>query len=262
MGKVRILIILSSIWMACSCAQNEPLFIDSRPLLKHVKYDNEIQQSFTYTPDYAIKEEKSKHHYTLHTYDRNGKIKTSEHYIDNRIFSSSSVMLDSALNRKDWVNPQNTERSRTISYEYNSNGQLIKTTGGIDDVSFEYNNEGRIIRQTFFHNNVQAGYHDFEYDERGNLLKRKHYWLLDSRGPELQSTTEYEYDDQTNPFYYFKDTHIPGRNTNPNNIVKETYTLHIEVDPSIKKVQTTEYKYQYHPLGYPVKVNKTIEYIY
>ena len=51
-------------------------------------------------------------------------------------------------------------------------------------------------------------------------------------------------------------------NTSPNNITKETYTLHFDVDQFTQKVQVTNNTYEYNDKGYPVKVNGEVEYVY
>ncbi|MGB3922692.1 MAG: hypothetical protein WBL00_02045, partial [Bacteroidales bacterium] len=82
---------------------------------------------------------------------------------------------------------------------------------------------------------------------------------------ELSTTTEYEFDDMHNPYLAFKCLLSPGRYTNPNNITKETYTLHFEVDKVdkwIQKVHVTINTYEYNSKGYPTKVNGEVEYIY
>ena len=53
-----------------------------------------------------------------------------------------------------------------------------------------------------------------------------------------------------------------GKNTNVNNIDKETYTFHFEVDKFIQPDQTTEYSYEYFSLDYPVKRSDEREYDY
>jgi hypothetical protein len=65
-----------------------------------------------------------------------------------------------------------------------------------------------------------------------------------------------------NPYQAFRRLTTPGKYTNPNNIIKETYTIHFEVDSSIQKIQVTNTSYEYNNLGYPVKVNDNTEYIY
>ena len=55
---------------------------------------------------------------------------------------------------------------------------------------------------------------------------------------------------------------LPGENTNPNNIIKETYTIHFEVDKFIEKVQVKENHYEYNGKGYPVSMNNEIKFTY
>ena len=79
---------------------------------------------------------------------------------------------------------------------------------------------------------------------------------------ELQSTTEYEYDNMHNPFRAFKRLITPGKYTNQNNIVKRTYTLPYRDDEFSEKVRIREYSYEYNDDGYPVMVNGVTEYVY
>ena len=79
---------------------------------------------------------------------------------------------------------------------------------------------------------------------------------------ELSTTTEYKYDIMHNPYQAFRRLITPGIYTNQNNIVKETYTIHFEVDASIEKVQITENSYEYNDMGYPIKKNEVTEYLY
>ena len=78
----------------------------------------------------------------------------------------------------------------------------------------------------------------------------------------LICTKSFEYDNKHNPFKVFNRQGTPGICTNENNIVKETYTIHFEVDQSIQKVQITINTYKYSKEGYPVKVNGEAEYVY
>ena len=79
---------------------------------------------------------------------------------------------------------------------------------------------------------------------------------------ELWTTTEYEYDSMHNPYQAFKPLMSPGKFTNPNNIIKETYTIHFEVDQWTQKVQVNNNSYEYNDKGYPIKVNGDAEYVY
>jgi hypothetical protein len=55
---------------------------------------------------------------------------------------------------------------------------------------------------------------------------------------------------------------LPGQNTNINNITKETYTIHFEVDPFIDTIQVTENSYRYNTMDYPVSKNNFETYVY
>ncbi len=68
------------------------------------------------------------------------------------------------------------------------------------------------------------------------LPGRLKYNLASNGIAELSTTTEYEYDNMHNPYQSFKRLTNPGVFTNRNNIIKETYILNFDVDPSIEKV--------------------------
>src|SRR5690606_13450799 len=102
----------------------------------------------------------------------------------------------------------------------------------------------------------------YQYDEYGNVIRQTKYLVSSSGIAELTTTTDYEYDNKHNPYQSFNRLMTPGIYTNPNNITKETYTIHFEVDPSIEKVQITERTYEYNANGYPIKVNGETEYLY
>lgn len=110
--------------------------------------------------------------------------------------------------------------------------------------------------------NEISGYFDFFYDGNGNLFKEVKYLVPSTGLAQLLTTTDFEYDNKENPYRSFKRLMTPGIYTNRNNITKETYTLHIEVDPWTEKVHTTENIYEYNDIGYPVRVNGTVEYVY
>jgi hypothetical protein len=65
-----------------------------------------------------------------------------------------------------------------------------------------------------------------------------------------------------NPFQAFKRLLAPGKFTSPNNITKETYTIHFDVDQWTQKVQITSNSYEYNHNGYPTKVNGEADYVY
>lgn len=238
------------------------------PLISKVIIDNTVYDEYSYNDANLIGEEKNKFHFTRHHYNEKNQLVSTDLYWDNAIFSSSYEVLQTALQRTEWVNPDNTEKSGYNTFVYNNRGQLIKTENHRSINSFygysefNYDDQNRISRQIFYRENKASGYIDYQYDENGNLIKRMQYQVPTTGPAELSTTTEYEYDNYHNPFKSFKRLMVPGVNTNTNNIIKETYTLHFEVDASIQKVTITETSYTYNEGGYPVTKNGNIEYVY
>jgi len=244
-----------------ACEKEDSGLSNNSGLLYQVKFDNKLYYEYTYNYSNQIVEEKSKLHYTKHHY-QNGKLISSDYYIDPGMFSSSSYVVDSAMNRKEWVNPTNTKKNSTKTYSYNDIGEIVKSENYLGICEYSYDDIKRIIKQTFYHDNLRTGYIDYAYDDKGNLIKELHYWILDSGESELQTTREYEFDNKHNPYRTFNTIMIPGRYSNTNNIIKETYTIHFEVDQYIDKVQITENIYRYNSQGYPIRKNDSETYVY
>ncbi len=236
-------------------------------LLKQVFAGGEIYYKYTFNSAGLIAEEKSKLHYTKHLYNNANQLIQSEYYWDKRMVSSSMQVLEEAMKRTEWVTPGNTERESYFSFEYDKSGKLEKryiyrmNGGGNSYEVFTYDKNGRIEKRTSFYENKISLYDVYFYDGKGNLIKQQRF-SVSSGTPNLQTTTEYKFDNKHNPYFSFRKLLIPGQNTNMNNIVKETYTLHFEVDKFIQPVQTTEYSYEYNSKDYPVKRSDGFEYIY
>ncbi len=254
-----------------SC-ENDPYseleFINNGTLLKEVKIGGEAYSEYTYNETGLVLEEKSKFHYSKYEYNNQNQLIHSDHYWDERIASSSSAELNEAMQRTEWVSPGNTEKDTYSSYRYSGTGQLKETeTLRINDgytvsSTFTYNNTGWIKRRTYYSENNASSYDEYYYDNVGNLVKKERYDVLSEGNNELRTTTEYEFDNKNNPYYSFRGLMIPGENTNLNNIIKETYTLHFEVDDFIDPIQITEYSYEYNSNDYPVKRNDSREFVY
>lgn len=258
--KIFCLILIAFI-SACDKEDSIVIQSDNTGLIYQVKFDSELFYEYTYNNLNQVVEEKSKWHYTRHNYQY-GQLISSDYYIDPGIYSSCSYRADSSFNRKEWVNPSNTEKNSTKTYSYDDKGNLLKSSDHLNITEYNYDDKNRIIRQTFYHDNKQTGYIDFTYDGNDNLIKRLHYWILASGESELQTTTVYEFDSNLNPYKAFSSLLIPGRNTNTNNITKETYTIHFDVDQFTNNVQITENYYQYNSQRFPVTKNDSETYIY
>jgi hypothetical protein len=237
-------------------------------LLKEVRAEDIVYYQYTYTNAGFISEEKSKFYYTNHNYNSHNQLVQSNHYFDMRLTSSTSYVVDEALKRTEWVSPENTQKDSYFSFEYNELGRLEKRISNRLNTDykwfdiFSFNGAGEIVKRTSYHENKVSVYDEYFYDSSGNMKKAERYLILENGTPELQTTTEYEFDNKHNPYLSFSKLMIPGQNTNPNNIVKETYTLHFEVDKFIDKVQIKEYGYEYNLMGYPVKRSDGFEYVY
>ena len=269
MTSFKFLLLFVVLVFLSSCSHDD--FSDeifSGTLLTEVRMGNEVYYRYTYTEANLILEEKSKFHYSKYQYNNRTQLIQSDHYWDERVASSNSVTLENAMQRTEWVNPGNTQKDTYFSFEYQKSGNLEKrivhrlnnNTSSVD--FFRYNKQGKIDRRTWYDDGKESGYDTYSYDERGNLSKVERYHILQDGSHKLQTTTEYEFDDKNNPYYSFRSLLIPGKNTNVNNIIKETYTLHFEVDKFIQPVQTTEYSYEYNSLDYPVKRSDGWEFIY
>jgi hypothetical protein len=265
----RILFMLLFSPMFFSCEKDKQLIVENTdiPLLSKVLVAGVSYYEYAYNDANLLSEEKSKFHYTKHNYNDKNLLTTSDFYVDPVMFSSDSRVVEASMNRKEWVSPDNTAKSLTQTFEYDDDGQLTRKTYSRPSVTdseyseFSFEND-RISRQTMHWQNAISFYIDYLYDEKGNSIKESKYYVPSTGIPELWTTTEYEYDNLHNPFQAFKRLVSPGKYTNPNNITKETYTIHFEVDQWIQKVQVTNSIYEYNDMGYPIKVNGAAEYVY
>lgn len=265
----KIVLMLFCALILFSCEKDKQLIVENTdiPLLSKVSIDGVSYYEYEYNDANLLIEEKSKFHYTKHNYNDNNLLSSSEFYMDPGMFSSHSSVVEASMNRKEWVNPDNTGKSLTQKFEYNGTGQLTKkiytrpsvTSSEYSEFIFDNN---RISRQTMYWENEMTFFIDYSYDERGNLTKESKYYVPSTGISELWTTTEYEYDSKHNPYQAFQRLMSPGKFTNPNNIIKETYTIHFEVDQWTQKVQVNINSYEYNDKGYPIKANGDAEYVY
>jgi len=244
--------------------KTEPVNSDNAdvPLLHQVFIDSNLCYEYTYNTANLISEEKSKYRFIKHNYNNKNQLISTDYYEDLSFASNNSRVVETASKRQEWVTPDNTAKSNYQSFEYNDKGQLIKSTDHLCYFTYNYDVNNRISRQTYYHEDRMSGYIDYNYDKKGNLIKMSQFEVFKSGDSQLITTYEYKFDHKFNPYRSFKSLMIPGKNTNYNNIIKEIYTVHFMVDHIVNEKQITEYSYDYNEKGYPVRVNKTIEYFY
>jgi hypothetical protein len=238
------------------------------PIMSKVLIDNQPAFEYSYTASNLISQEKSKFDFTIHTYNNKGLLVTSEFYGNDDLLSSDLKIFETAMNKNEWVTPENGKKVSIITYEYNTNDQLIKTTYSLPSIGsseysvFTYDNKNRMSRQTMYWENAATGYIDYSYDGKGNLIKEMLYNLLSNGVGELFTTTVYSLDNKLNPYKPTSRLMVPGINTNLNNIIKETYTIHLPSGQGPDKVQINETSYVYNGMGYPVSKNNNVTYVY
>ena len=267
MKKVWIGILISILFS--SCEKDDKLIVErnSNGLLSRVLISGQPYQEYTYTNSGLICEEKSWGTYTKYTYNPENQLERQDYYIDPALYSSSSQVIAEAQKRKEWANPKNVPKSVTNTYMYPKTGQFIerlidRANGTKDYAKYELNEKGMVFKDIFYDEDKPSGYIDYLYDELGNLIREKHYFISADGKTKLSNETEYEFDNQKNPYFPFNKLIWPGRNTNRNNITKATYTLYGETPSVVEWLDITTHTYEYNDLGYPVKVDSETVYEY
>jgi hypothetical protein len=240
----------------------------SLPMLSQVLIDNQSAYEYVYNDSSQLTAEKSKFNFNLNHYNALGQLVSIDYYGNDAVLSSDAQVVQAAMSSTAWVTSATGVKGGTLSYIYNDKGQLIKTsysrpvTTSTEYSEFSYDASGRINKQTMYWAEAATGYIDYSYDNKGNLVKEMLYNLPSAGVAELITTTQYEFDSKLNPYKLLSKLLIPGVSTNPNNIIKETYTIQINPNQGSNKVQITQDSYTYNALGYPETVNGNTTYIY
>jgi len=260
-----------------SCKKDEPLVEgningngnvkNSVLLLSKIQTDSLTSFEYLYNSANLISVEKSKFYFTTNVYNAKNQLVSTDYYSNYDILSNDLQVFQTAMNQNTWITPVTPNKGGTMQYEYNAAGQLSKATytpasGNIQYSEFSYGADGRISKQMLFWEDKETGYIDYTYDDKGNLTKEILYNLTSTGDPELSTTTQYEFDNQQNPYKSVSRLMTPGIYTNLNNIIKETYTIHLQAGQGSDNVQITQTTYVYNSKGYPVSKNGNINYIY
>ncbi len=252
-----------------SCNKEGPLndnSIRQNTYLSQILDNGKPVNEYIYNSLDLISEKKSKYDLSVDHYNDLNQLSSTEYYVNYNIISADAQVADSALNQTQWVTPDNSNKSGTLDYTYNSSGQLIKTTykpvGGIPQSSeYTYNNDNRIEQEILRWGDTETGYINYVYDNQGNLIE-EYLYNINSGVAELIVSKKYEYDNEINPFKSVSRTDLPGIYSNQNNIVKEIYTMYAKAGKGSDNVQITENYYQYDNFGYPISKNDNIKYVY
>lgn len=267
MKKAWIIILISILFISCEKGDDSIVERNSNGLLSRVLTSGKPYQEYTYTNSGLIYEEKSWGTYTKYTYNSENQLERQDYYIDPALYSSSILVIAEAQKRKEWANPNNVPKSVTNTYSYPKTGHFIeryvdRANGTQDYAKYELNEKGLVSKDIFYNEGKPAGYIDYLYNEQGNLTRKLHYFISDDGKFKLSNETIYEFDDKKNPYFPFNKLIFPGRNTNRNNITKETYTVYGETPSVVERLNITTHIYEYNELGYPIKVDGETIYEY
>jgi hypothetical protein len=263
MNNRLFVLLLFGLFIATACEKEHTPVVENvgLPLIVKEFYSDELYHEFTYNEQSLLKERKSKWFYALYHYNEHNQISSYEMYEDPGIYSSNWETAEAAMNRTEWVNPENTKISARATYTYEGVKLASITVTSIpgfgeNTTVFSYDDNGRIEDQTFYSRTVVNGRKVYTYDDRGNVILEEQYY-----SSALICTRSFEYDNKHNPFKVFNKQGTPGIYTNENNIVMETLVL-MDNTPGVDSVQVTESTYEYNNQGYPVTKDGFIRYEY
>jgi hypothetical protein len=252
-----------------SCRKEELIVAENSEVmyLSEVIMDDQTYYQYSYNDSNLVSEESSKLDFLKHHYNGKNQLVSSDYFWNNSIMNSDIKAIETTLSQSDLITSANSSKAGSISYEYDSNGQLVKAifnrmqSGNSEYSVFSYDENNRISKQILYWNSEETGNIDYSYDGKGNLIKEILYDKANGVS-EPSITTKFAFDNKQNPYKSFNSLMIPGINTNRNNVIKEIYIVHTKAGLATEKVQTTENSYEYNMNGYPVSKNGNVQYIY
>ena len=232
--------------------------------------DGKTTSMYIYNSIGKIAENEGLYFYSRYLYDIDGRLIKRESAMDPSMLSSSSHVEKTEL-----MTSQNTTITNYQIFKYDQDEKLIEiknyTKKNRDFVdasmrSFEYNGDLIVRRNLYNSEGTITTFNTYEYDNNGNVERKKYYSYLFTEGsePRIISETSFKYDNKKNPFIIFKALGRPGLYTNTNNVIETNSISHVDT-PGIDKYSTSKTTYEYNRKDYPVKViseNSEYEYKY
>jgi hypothetical protein len=226
----------------------------SSTLMSQLNSGDLAVQGLTYNSNCLIYESTEPYMYRRFTYDDQDVLRKVEVAYSFNAFSCA--MIPGASLESD---PRKAEISAYSVFEYDNSLKLTKklnyfiNNGNINLTSwqiYDYEN-GKIVKlSTFNPQGVLTGYHDYMYDNNGNVIRDDQY--LNNSGIKLVNSVIYEYDNKNNPYQVFASEGNPGKYMNKNNITGETS---ISYFGTVESHSASQYTYEYNSLDYPVRIN-------
>jgi hypothetical protein len=254
MKKYSLLIIIFLCFCTCKKEETENLCYSST-LISQINSGDLAVHGLTYNSNCLIYESTEPYSYKRFSYDSQNNLAKVE--VAYSFSPFSCVMIPGQSLESD---PRKASVSQYSIFEYNESLKLTKKSNYIIDSghqqlnsyqTYEYEN-GEIVKlSTFNAQGVLTMYHDYLYDEEGNITRDDVY--SNNSGLKLVNTVICEFDDKNNPFRVFACEGTPGKYTNRNNIIKETT---VSYNGTAESRYTRLYQYDYNNFDYPVKINE------
>jgi hypothetical protein len=247
-----LLVVILLCFTDCKKEGTPEILCYSNTLISQVNSGDLAVHGLTYNSNCLIYESTEPYMYERYSYDNQNRLKKVEVAVSFSAFSC--VMIPGQSLESD---PRKASVSQYSEFEYNDASLLIKKTnyfisGGHHNLgsfqTYDYLNDKIVKSNTFNPQGELTTYHEYTYDERGNVIRDDLY--TKSPTMKLFLTMTYAYDNKNNPYQIFAAEGNPGKYTNKNNIVSETS----EYLTTLSK-ETRTNVYEYNDLDYPVKIN-------
>jgi hypothetical protein len=261
--SVGFLISIAIVALTFSCTKDSGLFdtdIEFSTDNEHIKstsMNGAVNHKYLYDKAGKIVEENCLFYFRKYLYDENGRLIKIASAWDRSMFSCSMPVEM----RTEFMTSKNSVADSYSIYEYDNEDRLSKIENYFNETGngFEYRSmqtfeyEGSLIVKVNLHDEKGnlTQYHEFTYDNNGNVSKEKYYSNVISFN-ELMYEISYKYDEYKNPYHIFYMLGSPGLYSNVNNIIETSLIRHSE-DLGFDKYSTSTTTYKYNEKDYPVK---------
>ena len=250
-----IIIVVFLCFTTCKKEDKNENLCYSSTLISQVNSGNLAVHGLTYNINCLINESTEPFLYKRFSYDARNILNKVEMAYSFSPFSCAMIPGQSLES-----DPRKAEVSQYSEFEYDSALRLTKKSNYFINSgnpqltsyqTYDYENDKIVKSGTFNPQGLLTQYHDYIYDDNGNIKRDDVY--INNSGMKLVQTITYEFDNKNNPYQVFACEGNPGIYTNRNNVIKETSVSYYGTDESRNSKLNV---YEYNSLGYPVKINE------
>jgi hypothetical protein len=255
MKKYTLIIIVVSLCLAmCQKEDSNENLCYSSTLISQINSGDQAVHGLTYNSNCLIYESTQPFTYKRFSYNDKNLLEKVE--VAYSFSPFSCVMIPGQSLESD---PRKASVSEYSEFEYDELSRLIKksyyfiNSGNIQLTSwqtYDYANEKIARVSTFNPQGRLTQYHDYIYDDKGNIIRDDQY--SNNSVLKLTYSTTYEFDNKNNPYHVFASEGNPGIYTNRNNIIKENS---VSYNGTAENLYERLNVYEYNSLDYPVRIN-------